>query len=191
MPARLRISLGPVRLPRLHYGRAAEFIRDHPRRAPAARRSRPLFLPYAVGRKLNIVHLDAVRISKVLPEGDVLSAPVDFSRTPPFHHTGSYSTERPACAGENHTNWLPCWYAVTIYDDGSADLVEDPAAGEPVPVLRQGSYSQSVQLTSPRGTPTQRTGRVRVVPNPYPGMSSRVGLTGRAASYTAGRRRAV
>ncbi len=77
-------------------------------------------------------------------------------------------------------NGIPYWYAVTAYDDGTAEMVKDPATGELTPVPRYGSYSQSMQLVYPRGTPARVTGKVRIVPNPYPGMSEQARLTGRA-----------
>lgn len=45
--------------------------------------------------------------------------------------------------GHDPIERLPCWYAVTGYDECSADLIEDPADGESILVLRQGSCSQA------------------------------------------------
>lgn len=77
-------------------------------------------------------------------------------------------------------NGIPYWYAVTAYDDGSAEMVRNPATNELTPVPRYGSYSQSMQLVYPRGTPARVTGKVRIVPNPYPGMSEQARITGHA-----------
>jgi len=77
-------------------------------------------------------------------------------------------------------NGIPYWYAVTAYDDGSAEMVRNPATGELTPVPRYGSYSQSMELVYPRGTPERVTGKVRIVPNPYPGMDEQARITGRA-----------
>ncbi|MGD9400748.1 MAG: hypothetical protein PVF95_00615 [bacterium] len=77
-------------------------------------------------------------------------------------------------------NGIPYWYAVTAYDDGSAEVIRNPATGELTPVPRYGSYSQSMQLVYPRGTPARVTGKVRIVPNPYPGMSEEARQTGHA-----------
>jgi hypothetical protein len=99
----------------------------------------------------------------------------------PRYHTGLNGIGMYRFVDDNVHNGLPYWYAVTAYDDGSAELVSDPATGELVPVPRYGSYSQSMQIVYPRGTPARVAGRVRVVPNPYPGMSEEARLTGRAA----------
>ncbi len=77
-------------------------------------------------------------------------------------------------------NGIPYWYAVTAYDDGSAEMVRNPVTGELTPVPRYGSYSQSMQLVYPRGTPARVTGKVRIVPNPYPGMGESARQTGHA-----------
>jgi hypothetical protein len=64
-------------------------------------------------------------------------------------------------------NGLPYWYAVTAFDDGSAEKVRS-ATGEIDSIPRYGSYSQAMQLVYPRSTPSRMTGKVRIVPNPYP-----------------------
>jgi hypothetical protein len=61
-------------------------------------------------------------------------------------------------------NGLPYWYAVTAFDNGMAE--PDPDTGEPTP--RYGSYAQAMQLVYPRSEPARITGKVRIVPNPYP-----------------------
>jgi hypothetical protein len=65
-------------------------------------------------------------------------------------------------------NGLPYWYAVTAFDDGSAEKVRDRATGQLDSIPRYGSYSQAMQLVYPRGTPARAVGKVRIVPNPYP-----------------------
>jgi hypothetical protein len=64
-------------------------------------------------------------------------------------------------------NGLPYWYAVTAFDDGSAEKVPS-ATGEVDSIPRYGSYAQAMQLIYPRSTPARVTGKVRIVPNPYP-----------------------
>jgi hypothetical protein len=92
---------------------------------------------------------------------------------------------------EDVHNGLPYWYAVTAFDDGSAEKVFNRATGELDSIPRYGSYSQAMQLVYPRGTPSRVTepsgnspGRVtnevRIVPNPYPGLSAEARATGRA-----------
>jgi hypothetical protein len=81
---------------------------------------------------------------------------------------------------EHVHNGLPYWYAVTAYDDGTAEMILDPVTGRHMPVPRYGSYAQSMQLVYPRSTPSRVGGRVRVVPNPYPGMHETAKRTGRA-----------
>jgi hypothetical protein len=64
-------------------------------------------------------------------------------------------------------NGLPYWYAVTAFDDGSAEKVPS-ATGEVDSIPRYGSYSQAMELVYPRSTPARVTGKVEIVPNPYP-----------------------
>jgi hypothetical protein len=65
-------------------------------------------------------------------------------------------------------NGLPYWYAVTAFDDGSAEKVLNKATGTIDSIPRYGSYSQAMQLVYPRSAPGRTTGKVRIVPNPYP-----------------------
>ncbi len=81
---------------------------------------------------------------------------------------------------EDVHNGIPYWYAVTAFDDGTAEMTKDPVTGETRPVPRYGSYSQAMQLVYPRAAPARVIGKVRVVPNPYPGMHAQAGETGRA-----------
>ncbi len=69
---------------------------------------------------------------------------------------------------EDVHNGLPYWYAVTAFDDGSAEKIIDRATGRVDSIPRYGSYSQAMQLVYPRGEPARRTKKVRIVPNPYP-----------------------
>jgi hypothetical protein len=77
-------------------------------------------------------------------------------------------------------NGLPYWYAVTAFDDGSAEKVVNASTGNMDSIPRYGSYSQAMQVVYPRGTPAVVDGKVRIVPNPYPGISSTARDTGRA-----------
>lgn len=83
-------------------------------------------------------------------------------------------------------NGLPYWYAVTAFDDGSAETVRDRATGKIDSIPRYGSYSQAMQLVYPRSAPSRKSGKVRIVPNPYPWNPSNPGVpdylreTGRA-----------
>lgn len=77
-------------------------------------------------------------------------------------------------------NGMPYWYAVTAFDDGSAEKVVNSATGQLDSIPRYGSYSQAMALVYPRGTPGITKDKVRVVPNPYPGMDGEARLTGRA-----------
>jgi len=77
-------------------------------------------------------------------------------------------------------NGMPYWYAVTAFDDGSAEKMLNKSTGRVDSIPRYGSYSQAMQLVYPRGTPAVVKGKVRVVPNPYPGMSQDARTTGRA-----------
>jgi hypothetical protein len=77
-------------------------------------------------------------------------------------------------------NGLPYWYAVTAFDDGSAEKTVNQATGEVDSIPRYGSYSQAMQVVYPRSTPARVTGLARVVPNPYPGMSENAKESGRA-----------
>jgi hypothetical protein len=81
---------------------------------------------------------------------------------------------------EDVHNGLPYWYAVTAFDDGRAEKVINRATGEIDSIPRFGSYSQSMALVYPRPTPARVTGKVQVVPNPYPGMGPSARETGRA-----------
>ncbi|MFZ1947650.1 MAG: hypothetical protein WAW06_08890 [bacterium] len=81
--------------------------------------------------------------------------------------------------GDVH-NGLPYWYAVTAFDDGSAEKVVNANTGTMDSIPRYGSYSQAMQVVYPRGTPAVVDGKVRIVPNPYPGMSESVRTSGRA-----------
>ncbi len=77
-------------------------------------------------------------------------------------------------------NGLPYWYAVTAFDDGSAEKTVNATTGEVDSIPRYGSYSQAMEVVYPRSTPARVTGLARVVPNPYPGMSESARETGRA-----------
>jgi hypothetical protein len=77
-------------------------------------------------------------------------------------------------------NGMPYWYAVTAFDDGSAEKVVNKATGTVDSIPRYGSYSQAMQLVYPRGNPSLVGDKVRIVPNPYPGMSEESRITGRA-----------
>jgi len=77
-------------------------------------------------------------------------------------------------------NGLPYWYAVTAFDDGSAEKTVNLSTGEVDSIPRYGSYSQSMNLVYPRSSPARVTGLARVVPNPYPGMSEAARETGHA-----------
>ena len=77
-------------------------------------------------------------------------------------------------------NGMPYWYAVTAFDDGSAEKMLNKSTGRLDSIPRYGSYSQAMQLVYPRGTPAVVKDKVRVVPNPYPGMSEAARTTGRA-----------
>ncbi|HVP58020.1 MAG TPA: hypothetical protein VMU02_07955, partial [bacterium] len=77
-------------------------------------------------------------------------------------------------------NGMPYWYAVTAFDDGSAEKVVNKTTGKIDSIPRYGSYSQAMQLVYPRGTPEVVKEKVRIVPNPYPGMSQEARSTGRA-----------
>jgi hypothetical protein len=77
-------------------------------------------------------------------------------------------------------NGLPYWYAVTAFDDGSAEWVINASTGDTTFIARYGSYSQAMQVVYPRGTPAVVDGKVRIVPNPYPGMSESARTSGRA-----------
>lgn len=77
-------------------------------------------------------------------------------------------------------NGMPYWYAVTAFDDGSAEKMVNRVTGKIDSIPRYGSYSQAMQLVYPRGTPEVVKDKVRVVPNPYPGMSQDARTTGRA-----------
>jgi len=70
-------------------------------------------------------------------------------------------------------NGLPYWYAVVAYDNGEAEKDEK---GNPIP--RYGSYSQAMQLVYPRAEPAQTSGKVTIVPNPYPWNPSNPGIPG-------------
>jgi len=98
----------------------------------------------------------------------------------PLVDTGLNGIGKYRHVDEDVHNGLPYWYAVTAYDDGTAEMVRDPATDELVPVPRYGSYSQSMEIIYPRGTPARVTGKVAIVPNPYPGMGEEARLTGRA-----------
>ena len=77
-------------------------------------------------------------------------------------------------------NGLPYWYAVTAFDDGSAEKMVDRVTGRVDSIPRYGSYSQAMQVVYPRGTPGVVKDKVRIVPNPYPGIGDRARVTGRA-----------
>jgi hypothetical protein len=77
-------------------------------------------------------------------------------------------------------NGLPYWYAVTAFDDGSAERIINQGTGQLDSIPRFGSYSQAMQLVYPRAAPARVAGKVRVVPNPYPGMGPDQRSTGRA-----------
>jgi hypothetical protein len=79
---------------------------------------------------------------------------------------------------EDVHNGLPYWYSVIAFDDGSAEKIK--RGGEVDSIPRFGSYSQAMQVVYPRGTPARVPERVRVVPNPYPGMHASARATGRA-----------
>jgi hypothetical protein len=81
---------------------------------------------------------------------------------------------------EDVHNGLPYWYAVTAFDDGSAEKIINKATNRVDSIPRYGSYSQAMQLVYPRGTPQTVKGKVRIVPNPYPGMSRQARVTGRS-----------
>jgi hypothetical protein len=105
----------------------------------------------------------------------------DISKTDLFRYdTGLMDVGKYRYVDEYVHNGLPYWYAVTAYDDGTAEMTLDPVTGQRVPVPRYGSYAQSMQLVYPRSTPARVCGRVRVVPNPYPGLHERAKRTGRA-----------
>jgi hypothetical protein len=77
-------------------------------------------------------------------------------------------------------NGLPYWYAVTAFDDGSAEKIRNQSTGAIDSIPRYGSYSQSMQIVYPRGTPETVKKKVTIVPNPYPGMDHDARITGRA-----------
>jgi hypothetical protein len=77
-------------------------------------------------------------------------------------------------------NGMPYWYAVTAFDDGSAEKVINAATGVLDSIPRYGSYSQAMQLVYPRANPGLVKDKVRVVPNPYPGIGEQARTTGRA-----------
>jgi hypothetical protein len=105
----------------------------------------------------------------------------DISKADLFKYdTGLMDVGKYRHVDEHVHNGLPYWYAVTAYDDGTAEMILDPVTGQQVPVPRYGSYAQSMQLVYPRSTPARVTGRVRVVPNPYPGLHEPAKRTGRA-----------
>lgn len=81
---------------------------------------------------------------------------------------------------EDVHNGIPYWYAVTAFDDGRAEKIVNRATGEIDSIPRFGSYSQSMDLVYPRPSPARVTGKVQVVPNPYPGMHPTARATGRA-----------
>jgi hypothetical protein len=81
---------------------------------------------------------------------------------------------------EDVHNGLPYWYAVTAFDDGTAEMRINEATQDTIPIPRYGSYSQAMQLVYPRPAPARVEGKVRVVPNPYPGMHPDARETGRA-----------
>jgi hypothetical protein len=81
---------------------------------------------------------------------------------------------------EDVHNGLPYWYAVTAFDDGTAERMINKATNDTIAIPRYGSYSQSMALVYPRSTPARVTGKVQVVPNPYPGMHDDARVTGRA-----------
>ena len=94
--------------------------------------------------------------------------------------TGMLDVGKYRYVDEHVHNGLPYWYAVTAYDDGTAEMILDPVTGRQMPVPRYGSYAQSMELVYPRSTPARVGGRVRVVPNPYPGLHKTARRTGRA-----------
>ncbi len=65
-------------------------------------------------------------------------------------------------------NGLPYWYAVTAFDNGSAERIYDRETDTTDSIPRYGSYAQAMQLVYPRSTPSRTTGKVQIVPNPYP-----------------------
>jgi hypothetical protein len=77
-------------------------------------------------------------------------------------------------------NGLPYWYAVTAFDDGSAEKAFNRLTGCMDSIPRFGSYTQAMSLVYPRAAPSRVPGRVRIVPNPYPGMSAEARATRRA-----------
>jgi hypothetical protein len=80
---------------------------------------------------------------------------------------------------EDVHNGLPYWYAVTAFDDGTAEYVVT-AGTDTTFIPRYGSYSQAMNLVYPRPSPARVAGKVQVVPNPYPGMHPDARATGRA-----------
>jgi hypothetical protein len=81
---------------------------------------------------------------------------------------------------EDVHNGLPYWYAVTAFDDGSAERVFNTATSRMDSIPRYGSYTQAMTLVYPRPAPARVSGEVRIVPNPYPGMGPEPRATGRA-----------
>jgi hypothetical protein len=77
-------------------------------------------------------------------------------------------------------NGLPYRYAVTAFDDGSAEKYVNRATGMVDSIPRFGSYAQAMNMVYPRSSSAKVPGKVHVVPNPYPGMGSEQRVTGRA-----------
>ena len=72
-----------------------------------------------------------------------MKSPVSLPPVRPSRHSGRLGTGIHPHDIHDMQERLPCWYAVTGYDECSADLIEDPADGESILVLRQGSCSQT------------------------------------------------
>ena len=120
---------------------------------------RAAFRPYAPGPNLNIVHLDTARTSDILQEGDALKSPVSLPPDSPSRYSGHLGTGIRTHDGYDPQERLPCWYVATGYDECSADLIEDPADGESILVLRQGSCSQTTLDFVHGGTPARVAGK--------------------------------
>jgi hypothetical protein len=116
-----------------------------------------------------------------VPSSDQWQLIAHFNKSDlPKIDTGLLGIGKYRYVDEDVHNGLPYWYAVTAFDDGSAEKIVNRATGEVDSVPRYGSYSQAMELIYPRSTPARVTGKVHVVPNPYPGMYDEARTTGHA-----------